>query len=421
MEIIIKGSGPKKTNKNKKKLSLFTGSKNGRIKKNSLNNTVKITLPGFGKKNDGKNKYVLAGSLIALGISSVAAYAAVVSFLMKVAFDREAPKSIKKVQNSIANSEENHDFVLDLEIASRQLQKNCTEIFTITAKDGTELTAHYRPCPDPERLVIAFHGWRSSWSMDFGTIADEWYDMHCNVLFVEQRGQNNSGGDMMGFGVLERFDACDWANFAAEKLAGDLPVYLAGVSMGAATVLMATGLDLPSCVHGILADCGFTSPDNIWRHVLQDNLHLPYDESIYELLAKQKVGIESRTVSTTEALKYNHIPIIFAHGTDDGFVPVTMTYENYKACIAPKRLFIVPGADHGMSHSVDPKGYQAAVAAFFKDFDDIVPAPRDKTPAELEELAKLEENAAPEDASEAADAAEDNATESDAAPAAPEV
>ncbi|MCQ2428524.1 MAG: alpha/beta hydrolase [Clostridia bacterium] len=377
---------------------------------------MKIEFPMFERKKENKNKYILAGSLITLGIAAAgAAYAAAVSFLMKVAFDREPPKSIKRVQHSIENSEENHEFVLDLEIAARELRKNCTEEYIITAEDGTELTAHYRPCPNPERLIIAFHGWRSSWSKDFGTIADEWYGMNCNVLYVEQRGQNNSGGNIMGFGVLERFDARDWAEFAADKLAGNLPVYLAGVSMGAATVLMATGLDLPGNVHGILADCGFTSPDTIWRHVLQDNLHLPYDETIYDLLAKQKIGVGAKEISTTEALKYNHIPVMFAHGTDDGFVPVTMTYDNYKACIAPKRLLIVPGADHGMSHSVDPIGYAAAERAFFADFDDVVPAPRDKTPAELEAMEKpAEEQAAEQHRSDAADGCASPAEPTDA-------
>ena len=77
-----------------------------------------------------------------------------------------------------------------------------------------------------------------------------------------------------------------------------------------------------------------------------------------------------------ESLKGNNIPVFFAHGTDDSFVPVSMTYENYKACTAPKRLFIVPGAEHGLSYRVDPDGYRKAVEEFFRDFDGVVPEPR---------------------------------------------
>ena len=50
-------------------------------------------------------------------------------------------------------------------------------------------------------------------------------------------------------------------------------------------------------------------------------------------------------------------------------MPIGMTYENYEACAAPKKLFIVPGADHGMSYYFDRKGYEAAVTNFWKEFD----------------------------------------------------
>ena len=37
--------------------------------------------------------------------------------------------------------------------------------------------------------------------------------------------------------------------------------------MGAATVLMASSLDLPENTRGIVADCGFTTPWEIMAHV----------------------------------------------------------------------------------------------------------------------------------------------------------
>ena len=63
------------------------------------------------------------------------------------------------------------------------------------------------------------------------------------------------------------------------------------------------------------------------------------------------------------------VPVLFIHGTDDHFVPIEMTYENYKACAAPRRLLIVPGAEHAMSYFVDKDGYEKAVKDFWKDFD----------------------------------------------------
>ena len=70
------------------------------------------------------------------------------------------------------------------------------------------------------------------------------------------------------------------------------------------------------------------------------------------------------------------MPVVFVHGTDDHFVPVRMTYENYKACASPKRLLIVPGADHGMSYYIDREQYERQSLAFWDEFDGVTPPHR---------------------------------------------
>ena len=141
--------------------------------------------------------------------------------------------------------------------------------------------------------------------------------------------------------------------------------------MGAATVLMAAGLDLPSNIHGIIADCGFTSPHAIWKHVANNNLHIAFGlrGAIADEMLKQKIQMGSDEYSTVEALQSSTIPVMLIHGTDDHFVPVEMTYENYKACAGPKRLLIVPGADHGMSYFVKKDRYEEEIKRFWRDFD----------------------------------------------------
>ena len=141
--------------------------------------------------------------------------------------------------------------------------------------------------------------------------------------------------------------------------------------MGATTVMMTTGFKLPKSVHGVIADCGFTSPHAIWKHVANNNLKIPFGiySSISNELFKKKIQIGAKDYTCAMALKNCKVPVLFVHGTDDTFVPVTMTFENYKACKSEKRLFIVPEADHGMSYIVDPKGYQEKLLEFFRDFD----------------------------------------------------
>lgn len=316
------------------------------------------------------HKRLLVGTSIAAGVVGLgAASYAIGKFLMKVALDRTPPSVVNdKSKDKLRGSGEIAALEESLQEAAHKLETCETETVKILARDGTELVGHWRKAPNAKRTIIAMHGWRSTWARDFGLIADFWYRNGCNVLYAEQRGQGSSGGDYMGFGLLERFDCLDWIDWVNERCLNEEPIYLTGISMGASTVLMAAGADLPLNVNGVIADCGFTSPHDIWKHVTEKNLHMTY--SLYRNTArdicKRKLSVDPDEYSTIEAMKNCDVPVLFIHGTDDNFVPVEMTYENYKACKAPKHLLIVPGADHGMSFMVDRAAYEKAVLDFWK-------------------------------------------------------
>ena len=318
-----------------------------------------------------RNMLVGTGILAAGAVAFSAATRTTSRYMIRLALDREGPRKTEENISRVSGRGENIALAEKMAEAKLLLENACRETFAIQGHDGIRLVAHWRPCQEPRRILIAMHGWRSSWSRDFGLIADFWYRNGCSVLYPEQRGQGESGGECMGFGMLERHDCLQWARWVSENLAGELPVYLVGISMGAATVLMAGGMELPSNVHGIMADCGFTSAHDIWKHVAENNLHLHYGlyAAAADDLCKKKIRCGARDCSTVEALGECEVPVLFVHGTDDSFVPVEMTYENYKACAAPKRLLIVPGAEHGMSYCVAREEYEKAMTDFWEEFD----------------------------------------------------
>lgn len=288
--------------------------------------------------------------------------------LVRIALDREAPKNMGKAKQKLTGGRVDAELAAELAVYAEKLEQSDCESVEITSHDGKKLVGHWYPCKNAERIIIAMHGWRSYWAKDFGAIAAFWHENGCSVLYAEQRGQNNSGGEYMGFGLVERFDCLDWIQWVNQMIENELPVYLAGISMGASTVLMAAGMELPENVQGIIADCGFTSPHAIWKHVVENNMHLSYRRlrmAVADAYCKQKIQMGANEYSTVEAMKQCKVPVLFIHGTDDHFVPVEMTYENYKACTAPRYLLIVPGAEHGMSYFVDRAGYEEAVKAFW--------------------------------------------------------
>lgn len=296
--------------------------------------------------------------------------------LTNVALNREFPPWMNRFRGLVSGSGKAFtEMAAELTVVAEKLESSNCEIVEIVSHDGKKLVGHWHPCPGAKRIIIAMHGWRSSWSRDFAVISDFWHTNDCSVLYVEQRGQNNSDGEYMGFGLIERYDCMDWISWVNQNRNGEgLPIYLAGISMGATSVLMAAGLNLPANVRGIIADCGFTSPHAIWKHVVEKNIHLPYGglrSAMVDALCKEKIQLGSREYSTIDAMKHCRVPVLFVHGTDDHFVPIEMTYENYIACVAPKRLFVVPGAEHGMSYFLEKKGYEAEVRRFWEENDSL--------------------------------------------------
>lgn len=236
------------------------------------------------------------------------------------------------------------------------------EKITIKSGDGLSLVGHYIDNPEKKLIVIAVHGYRSCGLNDFSVSVKEMYDRGCAVLLVDQRAHGESEGDIIAFGVKERYDIKLWCEYVADRFPG-VPVMLTGVSMGAATVMMASALELPSCVRGIAADCGYTSPRAIYSAVASNLGRLtPLGVKLVEMITKPRIGFGFDDGDTREALKTNTLPIVLIHGKADTFVPYYMTEENYAAAVqsgADVRLLAVENADHALCFLTDRKAYLA--------------------------------------------------------------
>jgi len=231
--------------------------------------------------------------------------------------------------------------------------------------DGLRLVGDYLPAEGTGRgRVILFHGYHGCLT-DYAASLRLFHELGFDLLLPDQRAHGRSEGRFIGFGVLERRDCRTWAE-EADRLWGEKPTFLAGVSMGASTVLMASGDVLPADVRGLLADCGFTSPREIVLRVLHRVMHLPtypfypVTNGLCRLLAGYGFG----DYSTLDAMAVNRLPVLFFHGEADSFVPPEMSRRNYEACRAEKRLVMVPGAAHCQSFVRDYETCSRETAAF---------------------------------------------------------
>ncbi len=238
------------------------------------------------------------------------------------------------------------------------------ERVTITSFDGLQLSGRYYHTRDGAPLVILFHGYRGTPSRDLCGGASICFDLGCNVLLVEERGHGMSEGHTISFGVNERYDCLAWSRWAAERF--HVPILLVGISMGATAVLLASALDLPQNVRGIIADCPYTSPDTIIRLVGRRR-HLPMSPLMpfIRLGARIFGGFSlSANVNAAEAVRLARVPILLIHGEEDGFVPCDMSREIAAARPELVELHTFPGAWHGTSYLVNTERYTRLVREF---------------------------------------------------------
>ena len=255
---------------------------------------------------------------------------------------------------------------------ARQMISDALEIpykeAVVTSYDGLRLFGKCYIASADAPWLIMLHGYRSGAERDFCGGLKFGIDSGFNVLLVDQRAHGKSEGKCLTFGIKERYDCLTWTNYVISQAGGSCKIALYGMSMGAATVLMAAGSELPKNVVCIVADCGYTSPKAIIKKVIRE-MHYPIfpTYALVRLGGMLFGGFDIEEYSAVQAMEKCDIPVLFIHGDDDRFVPCDMGRENHRHCRAEgKKLLIVPNAGHGMSYMSDKRAYLGTVSEFLK-------------------------------------------------------
>lgn len=246
------------------------------------------------------------------------------------------------------------------------------EHITIKSRDGLTLHGDFLPSEvQSDKLAICGHGYTGCGLKDCVSIAVFFHRMGYNCLIVDHRAHGKSEGDYVGFGILDRFDMKAWVDFMERRFNGNVRIVLYGVSMGATIAIMTAGISsLSPCVKAVVADCAFTSPYDVFAHILKRDYHMPPFPimNINDMLCRKRAGYGFRDYSTLDAVKSTGIPMLFIHGRDDNFVPLYMSEQNYEACRSPKDIFIVDNAAHAASYYESKEAYEAKVKIFLEKY-----------------------------------------------------
>lgn len=241
------------------------------------------------------------------------------------------------------------------------------EDVSIISFDGLTLRGIYYEYAPGAPIELMFHGYRGNSERDLSGGVQRCFKLGRSALLVEQRCAGRSDGNVITFGVKEHQDCIAWVDFMIRHFGPDVKIILTGISMGATTVLLAGGTQLPKNVIGILADCGFSSAKEIIQTVigkmgLPSKLAYPF----VRLGARIFGNFDPNEADATKALQNCSVPVIFFHGQADDFVPCEMSVKNYETCSSRKKLVLIPGAGHGLSYPTDHKLYLTNAKEFFE-------------------------------------------------------
>lgn len=235
-------------------------------------------------------------------------------------------------------------------IQQKQVEVKANDNITLR---GTE----YLKQEETNKWAIILHGYRSNPSSVL-TIGEHFSEKGYNVLIPSMRACADSEGEYVGMGWLDKEDLKCWINLIIEENK-NAEIILHGSSMGAATVLMASGDELPENVKNIIADSGYTSVWDIFASEAKARFNLPEFPvlNMFQIVANRKAKYDIKEASALEQVKKSKTPILFIHGDKDDFVPEYMCEKLYDATNCKKEKLIIHGAGHTDGKYREPEKY----------------------------------------------------------------
>ena len=261
------------------------------------------------------------------------------------------------------------DYDRDRDAALKAFADFPIEKLSLTASNGEILRGSVITPPNTNgKLLIACHGAHSSGIGEFCFAMPYFYREGYTVLMPEHRGCGESDGKFLGYGTHESKDTLLWLEYARKRFP-ELNIYLYGVSMGGATVLMMSDKINDPAVKGVIADCSYTSAWDEFSYQLKTSFHLPNFPMLHtcNLICRLICGYDFRDASPVKAVSNSSLPVLFIHGAADDFVPQFMQDELYAVCPTRKEKLTVDGAVHARSYYTDPAAYESAMESFIAE------------------------------------------------------
>ena len=234
----------------------------------------------------------------------------------------------------------------------------------VTSFDKLKLHARVYKNPDSDSVCIMCHGYRGTAFRDFSGGGMDMIKRGYNVILIDERGHGLSEGHTITFGRREQRDLLSWIEYAKKTFGNEKKLVLVGISMGGATVLLAS--DKVDAGVKIIADCPYTTEKEIICETIKSILHLS-PRFFWPLVNLSSIIFGHTNLKGEDAkehIRNSKADILIIHGDSDSIVPHRFSYAAYEMFPDKIQYELFPGADHGVSYLEDKERYQKVISDF---------------------------------------------------------
>jgi dipeptidyl aminopeptidase/acylaminoacyl peptidase len=239
----------------------------------------------------------------------------------------------------------------------------------VAAADGVKLSgALFLPDRSNGNCVIVLHGIAAAhyavlpfapWLLDQGY----------SVLTPDSRAHGVSGGALVTYGLLEKYDALAWAHWMRNR--GCQRIYGLGESLGGSVLIQAAALE--PAFSAIVADSPFGNLVEVGEYRVRRESRLPsllaaplawFALTSGMTYARVLYRFDFHEVDPIQSIARSRAPILLIHGLSDSRVPASQSQELALAS-EQASLWLVPGADHLRASVIAPVEFRHRVLDWF--------------------------------------------------------
>jgi len=223
-------------------------------------------------------------------------------------------------------------------------------------------------CRNPEGVLILSHGFGTG-KADLLDVAKAFYSQGpYHLLLIDFRGHGSSGGNRLSFGAREILDIQSVLDFlSTDPEMRDLPIGYYGVSMGGAIGLIAAAHLSRICA--VVSDSAYDALGDAIARAVRMSYYVPRIPlgQVIIWCSELRMGCRAQNLSPIQVIgRISPRSVMLVHGMNDKTAPPGAALSLFRACGEPKRLWLVPEAEHVASFYRNTQEYVHQVMEFFR-------------------------------------------------------